>query len=170
MKNPLAILLLLFSFVSAQDIESLTAEQKKEYNRRKITVELESTQGGAIVGNAFFSNQRDIWKAYRGISEKLTKVEFYRIVGYKEEANRLEEKRQRIKAVDIGAILIGLGGLVLVPDDSSEDLGGILLVVSMTLMYASLIMEAQLEVAPYETAVSIADDYNRELLNEIISR
>jgi len=107
MKKPLAILLLLFSLVSAQDIESLTAEQKKEYNQRKITVELESTQGGAIVGNAFFSNQRDIWKAYRGISEKLTKVEFYRIVGYKEEANRLEEKRQRIKAVDIGAILIG---------------------------------------------------------------
>ena len=63
MKKHLAILLLLFRLVSAQDIESLTAEQKKEYNRKKITVELQSTQGGAIVGNIFvrkdFHHYRD---------------------------------------------------------------------------------------------------------------
>ena len=89
---------------------------------------------------------------------------------YEEEANRLEEKRQRIKAVDTRVILAGLSGLVLAFDESSEDLGGILLVGSIMLIYVSLGMEAGLEVASYETAVSIADDYNRELLNEIVNR
>ena len=186
MKKPLAILLLLFSFVSAQDIESLTAEQKKEYNRRKITVELQSTQGGAIVGNAFFSNQRDIWKAYRGLSQ-INLEEFYQTTGYEEEEKRLRMKIDKNRNYHILSLVCLFGGAAIASIEETKMVpweyfegyrettvnpyevhGGIIIVGSFYFMLKSLsVIEPP---PPYETAVSIADDYNRELLNEIISR
>ena len=186
MKQPLAILILLFSFVSAQDIESLTAEQKKEYNRRKITVEKVSVQSGAFINPMFFSNKTDIWKAYRGLAQ-INLEEFYQTTGYEEEEKRLRMKIDKFGNYNILALACLLGGAAIASIEETKMVpgrfsgvyrettvnpyevhGGIIIVGSFYFMLKSLsVIEPP---PPYETAVSIADDYNRELLNEIISR
>ena len=99
--NTLLIIIMNINIYS-QDIGSLTIEQKKEYNRRKLTVELLSTadaKGGATYFGgvniaAFSAVSSSSWCAFEGLSIPLTAEEFFRVAGYNKEAEDLKKKSQ----------------------------------------------------------------------------
>lgn len=98
------ILLLIIMNINiySQDIGSLTIEQKKEYNRRKLTVELlskaDATGGAASFGGGIIAGFSGVgstsWRAFEGLSSPLTAEEFFRVAGYNKEAEDLKKKSQ----------------------------------------------------------------------------
>jgi TolB-like protein len=162
-------LLILMSLVSAQ-FESLTPQQLQEYERTKLTVESVQTA---------FGSASIRWEAYYGF-EKIPESTFFEISGYEDEASKALERLKAIeKREQLGKRTTFLGCGVLLyaiakhPDAVNMPPEGAL---SMLLIYSGLLVgvgattEKNVNWAPYEKAVFVAEEYNSRLLSDIKSK
>lgn len=180
----LGILLLVSSLLS-QSLDALTADQKKEYNRRKLTVEkVTESSGGMGWYWGFFSKKIDTWRAFKGLANQIEAEEFFRITGYIEEADKVKKNIDDSNGkITLGVVLYG-GGLVamLVPKTETVDLGygvdyeelsypflvpgTIASLVGVYFWYDGMLKKLK-PVAPYQSAFDIAEEYNKSIIQDI---
>ena len=178
-------LMLSITSVYSQSIENLTSDQKKEYNRRKLTVEqVSETSGGMGWYWGLFSKRVDTWRAFKGLANQIKPEEFFRITGYTEEANIVKKNLEDANSkIGIGWALY-LGGLVasIFPKTETEDLGygytfdtitypyllpgTIAWAGGLWLVYDGMLIKLK-PVAPYQSAADIAEEYNKVIIAEI---
>ena len=188
MKNTIILvfgLILSSTFVFSQSIENLTTDQKKEYNRKKLTVEKVSESSGNMGWYwGFFAKKVDTWRAFKGLANQIEAEEFFRISGYTEEANTVKKNLEDANSkIGMGWVLY-LGGLVvsIIPKTETEDLGYGYSYDTVTYPYLLpgtiawagglwLVYEGMLKklkpVAPYQSAADIAEEYNNGIIAEI---
>ena len=178
-------ILFMFSFTFSQDISQLTPDQKKEYNRKKLTVEkVTETSGNMGWYWGLFAKQVDTWRAFKGLANQIEPEEFFNIAGYDEEANKVKNvKESSQKKITNGWILyIGGGIAALVPKTETEDLGygvtydtvsypyllpgTIASLAGLYFVYDGMLNKLK-PVAPFQTASDIADEFNIQLIKEI---
>lgn len=179
-------LLLTISIVTAQIVEGLADDQKKEYNRRKLTVEKVTEETGGMGWYwTFFSKKVDTWRVFKGLDNLIAAEEFFRLTGYDEEADRVKKRLEDANSkTSLGAVLY-VGGLIamIIPKTETthyEYLGDIEeitypyvlpgLIASfggIYFWYQGMLMKLK-PVAPYQTASEIADEYNKKLIAEIL--
>ena len=187
MKRLILLVLILLGSVSicfAQDMDDLTDDQKKEYNRRKLTVErVTESSGGMGWYWSFFSKRVDTWRAFKGLANQIEAEEFFRITGYEEEADQVQTNLEAANSkITLGVVLYA-GGLVasVMPKTETVNLdyysyeeitypylipGTIAWAGGLYLWYDGMMKKLK-PVAPYETAADIADTFNKNLLKEI---
>ena len=181
--------------VYSQDIGSLTIEQKKEYNRRKLTVELlskaDATGGAASFGGGTIAGLSAVsstsWRAFEGVGSPLTPEEFFRVAGYNKEAQDLKKKNEYLNNKAALGLVLLFGGFIgsLIPvEEKQEDPysrgydlyettfpyfipGTIAWIVGYYLAFA-VTAEYTTPVAPFQVAAEIADEYNKKIINELI--
>lgn len=181
-------LILTISTVSSQSVENLTADQKKEYNRRKLTVEkVSETSGGMGWYWGFFSKRINTWRAFRGLANQIEGEEFFRLTGYDDEADKVRKNLEDANSMIYGGAILYVGGLIfsLIPktetitepgffsDFTYEEVsypylvpGTIAWLVGIYLWYKGIFMKLK-PVAPYQTASDIADEYNKMIIAEL---
>ena len=188
MKNTIILvmgILLCITSVYSQSIENLTSDQKKEYNRRKLTVEKVSESSGNMGWYwGFFAKKVDTWRAFKGLANQIEAEEFFRITGYTEEANKVKKILEDANGkIGMGWALY-LGGLVasIIPKTETEDLGygytydkisypyllpgTIAWAGGLWLVYDGMLKKLK-PVAPYQSAADIAEEYNKSIIAEI---
>jgi len=178
-------LMLSITSVYSQSIENLTSDQKKEYNRRKLTVEqVSETSGGMGWYWGLFSKRVDTWRAFKGLANQIEPEEFFRITGYIEEANKVKKNLEDANSkIGMGWVLY-LGGLVvsIIPKTETEDLGygytfdtitypyllpgTIAWAGGLWLVYDGMLIKLK-PVAPYQSAADIAEEYNKVIIADI---
>jgi len=178
-------LILSITSVYSQDIENLTSDQKKEYNRRKLTVEqVSETSGGMGWYWGFFSKKVDTWRAFKGLANQIEPEEFFRITGYTEEANKVKQNLENANtniSLGVGLYVVGLIGSI-IPKTETKDLGygytyeevsypyllpgTIAWIGGIYFWYQGILLKLK-PVAPYQTAVDIAKEYNNDIIVEI---
>ena len=63
---------ILISLGYSQSTENLTSDQKKEYNRKKLTVEKVSESSGNMGWYwGFFAKKVDTWRAFKGLANQI---------------------------------------------------------------------------------------------------
>jgi len=178
-------LMLSITSVYSQSIENLTNDQKKEYNRRKLTVEqVSETSGGMGWYWRFFSKRVDTWRAFKGLANQIEPEEFFRITGYTEEANKVKKNLEDANGKMTLGVVLYVGGLVgsLIPKTETQDLGygytyeevsypfllpgTVAWIGGIYLWYKGMLMELK-PVAPYQSAADIAEEYNKGIIAEI---
>lgn len=178
-------LLMTATSVFSQKTENLTGDQKKEYNRKKLTVEqVSETSGGMGWYWGFFSKRVDTWRAFKGLANQIEAEEFFRITGYTEEADKVKKNLQDANSkITLGVVLYA-GGLIgsLIQKTETKDLGygvtyeevsypllipgTIALLGGIYFWYDGMLKKLK-PVAPYQSAADIADEYNKKLIAEI---
>lgn len=178
-------LLATITLISAQNTDSLSSDQKKEYNRRKLTVEqVTETSGGMGWSWGFFAKRIATWRAFKGLGNQIEAEEFFRLTGYNEEA---DEVRTRLEAANseiaIGAILY-IGGFVAmyIPKTEEVDYGfgvtgdvvsypyvvpGLIAALGGAYLWYDGKLKKYRPAAPYESAADMAKEYNTKLLEEL---
>ena len=185
----LTLFLSTIALLSGQSTEELTDDQKKEYNRTKITVEKVTEQTGGMGWYwSFFSKRVDTWRAFKGLSDYIEAEEFFTITGYDEEANKVKTRLATANGNITLGIVVYLGGLVGMYYEKEEvttdcyDLigcydyseysypfvlpGAIAAIGGLYLWYKGT-LEKLKPVAPYESAAAIADEFNKDLIERI---
>lgn len=174
--------------VQAQDPEgadNLSDEQRKEYSRRRIYVELSGQIGMAnfseYAPTVYQSNRR--WQAYKGM-EKLEEPELFRLGGYEAEALQVEDRNKRLDATAALGLLFAIGGtiamLLALRRTTKESLNGSEIEVpdpDVTLVYVGgavagaglgitirVGFQKQQSYAPYGLAREAALQYNKQLI------
>ena len=97
MKKYLFIVLLV-GVCFGQTIADLNAEQKLQYNRNKLSIDVVQKTIGGVAGNAVHSESWNQWTAYQGLRNKITEYEFFTITGYENEANTIRENYIKSKS------------------------------------------------------------------------
>jgi hypothetical protein len=191
MKKTITLILgLLFTLTiaTAQSVEGFSDDQKKEYNRRKLTVEqVSETSGGMGWYWGFFSKRVDTWRAFKGLANQIDAEEFFRISGYIEEADKVKKNLEDANQKTSLGVVLYIGGLVasLIPeyetvtdygvyyDYTYEEItypyvipGTIAWLGGVYLWYQGTLMKLK-PVAPYQSASDIADEYNKKLIAEL---
>ena len=192
------ILLLIIMNINiySQDIGSLTIEQKKEYNRRKLTVELLSKADATGGATSFFGGgtiaalsavSSSSWRAFEGLSSPLTAEEFFRVAGYNKEAEDLKKKNEYLNNKATLSLVLIFGGLIgsFIPVEEKQKKqfewdsdyyettfpffisGTIAWIVGLSLAFG-VIAEYSKQVAPFQVAAEIAEEYNKKIINELI--
>tara|TARA_Y100000294_G_C8489349_1_gene310136 strand:+ start:368 stop:952 length:585 start_codon:yes stop_codon:yes gene_type:complete len=187
----LLILGLLFTITSvySQSIENLTSDQKKEYNRKKLTVEqVSETSGGMGWYWGLFSKRVDTWRAFKGLANQIEPEEFFRITGYIEEANKVKKNLEDANGKIGSGWVLYIGGLIasvipktethveeytFIDDYEWEEVtypyflpGTIAWAVGLWLVYDGMLKKLK-PVAPYQSAADIAEEYNKGIIAEI---
>lgn len=163
------------------DYGQLAEGQKKVYNRKKITVEITKLEGDI----GFSENTIDYltyrWEAFKGVNTRISKQEFLRITGYKQESE-LERRREVKKTcIGVGAIAFVSGILLAaIPsinsDMDSDEFGsishphsapGLCIAGCGTGLFLYGFLNDRNYQIPYSIAQSLADDYNQKLLLNI---
>jgi len=181
----IVVLLIATSSLHSQDQDSLTSEQKKEYNRRKLTVEKVSESSGGMGWYwGFFAKKVDTWRAFKGLDSQIETEEFFRITGYVEEANKVKANLESANGKVTLGIVLYTGGLIasIIPKTETKDLGygisydevsypmllpGTLAWIGgLYFWYEGTLMKLK-PVAPYQSAADIAEEYNILLIEEI---
>ena len=192
MKNAIILALgviLSINSVYTQSIENLTSDQKKEYNRRKLTVEKVSESSGNMGWYwGFFAKKVDTWRAFKGLANQIEAEEFFRITGYTEEANKVKKNLEDANSkIGLGWVLY-FGGLVasIIPKTEThveeytyiDDYvweettypyflpGTIAWAGGLWLVYDGMLKKLK-PVAPYQTAADIAEEYNKGIIAEV---
>lgn len=192
MKNTITLILgilLSTTSVSAQSIENLTSDQKKEYNRRKLTVEKVSESSGNMGWYwGFFAKKVDTWRAFKGLANQIEAEEFFRITGYTEEANKVKKNLEDANGkIGLGWVLY-FGGLIgswipktetytehyeYLGDIEYEEIsypyvlpGTVAWIGGLWLVYDGMLKKLK-PVAPYQSAADIAEEYNKGIIAEI---
>lgn len=105
--------------ISGQTIDDLSDEQKREFNRAKISIEVigQSTgniggYGSGLFGATFQSTSWFQWAAYQGMGKQLTEADFFTLTGYDDEAQKAAERAERINNSLVYGSIAGLGGLI----------------------------------------------------------
>jgi len=192
MKNTIILvfgLILSSTFVFSQSIENLTTDQKKEYNRRKLTVEKVSESSGNMGWYwGFFAKKVDTWRAFKGLANQIEAEEFFRITGYTEEANTVKKNLEDANSkIGMGWVLYFGGAIVsIIPKTETytehydylgdivyEEItypyllpGTIAWIGGLWLVYDGMLKKLK-PVAPYQSAADIAEEYNNGIIAEI---
>ena len=180
-------LVFIVSSVTAQDSESLNPDEKKEYNRRKLTVEqVSETSGGMGWYWGFFAKRVDTWRVFKGLANQIEPEEFFRITGYIEEANQVKANLEAAKGKITIGVALYVGGVIasVIPVTKTVDLGfgftydeisypflipgTIAWIGGVYLWYQGTLMKLK-PVAPYQSAADIADEFNKDLIEEIVN-
>lgn len=178
-------------------IDDLSGEQKKEYNRGKLSIEVIGQSSGNIggFGSSMFgaatqSTSWYQWTAYQGMGKQLTESEFLKLTGYDDEAQKAAQRMEKMKNILILGGLASVGGMIvaLIPKTTTkveyyEYLGyneyeeitytypylwpGAIVSVVGSGFFYSAMMQARKNYAPSSTVQQIADDYNQQLINRI---
>lgn len=173
------------SIVTAQSVKDLTGDQRKEYNRTKLTVEKVTEESGGMGWYwTFFSKKVDTWRVFKGLDNQIKAEEFFRITGYIEEADRVKKRLEDANSKTTLGVVLYFGGLIatVIPKTETEDLGygityeevsypfiipGVIASFGgIYLWYKGILMKLK-PVAPYQTASDIAFEYNKKLLSNI---
>ena len=89
------VLTFLLSLIFSQDISQLTSDQKKGYNKKKLTVEkVSETSGNMGWYWGIFAKKVDTWRAFKGLANQIESDEFFSIAGYDEEAIKVRQVRE----------------------------------------------------------------------------
>ncbi len=171
------VIIALLASVLAGQVDSLSFEQKREYNRQKLSIEIIGQSIGfnpGIKGGTIGSTEWHRWTAYQGIGKQLTESEFFALTGYHDEAQKAEDRTKKIKGtVRYGGIL-AIGGLALAiaVDPQAKTLP----IEAVPFLIASIVGGGMVLAAsrasmrnytPVSLAQQIADDYNQQLINRI---
>ena len=178
-------LLISITSVYSQSIENLTSDQKKEYNRKKLTVEKVSESSGNMGWYwGFFAKKVDTWRAFKGLANQIEPEEFFRITGYTEEANKVKKNLEAANSKIGRGWLLYFGGLIgsWIPKTETVDLGygvtyeeasypfllpgTIAWIGGLWLVYDGMLIKLK-PVAPYQSAADIAEEYNKVIIAEI---
>ena len=180
-------ILIIFSSIFSQELIELSPDQKKEYNRKKLSVEKITDASGNMVWYWWiYAGRVDTWIAFKGLANQIEPEEFFRITGYKEEADKVQKMKESSKSKIKGGYLLYLLGLYasIKPVTETEDVYGYdvrtvsypFLIPGTIAQFAGLyfVYDGMLKnlkpVAPFQTAYDIAEDYNNLLMNEISNR
>jgi hypothetical protein len=189
MKLNLYTALILFCSVSAQDISNFTSDQKKEYNRSKLTVEkVSETSGNMGWYWGMFAKKVDTWRAFKGLANQIEADEFFSIAGYDEEAAKVRQVKETSQQKITGGWLLYVGGLLAtvtpktetkvmefdyIDDYEYEEIsypyalpGTAVWCFGLYFVYDGMLQKLK-PVAPYQTASDIAEEYNIQLIKKI---
>ena len=189
MKAYIIVLTFLLSSVFSQDISGLTSDQKKEYNRKKLTVEkVSETSGNMGWYWGIFAKKVDTWRAFKGLANQIESDEFFSIAGYDEEATKVRQVKESAQQKIVGGWLLYGAGLIISVIPKSETIveeytyiddyeyeeitypyllpGTLAWGVGLYLVYDGMLKKLK-PVAPYQTASDIAEEYNLQLIKEI---
>jgi hypothetical protein len=189
MKNTIIFLLMFLhtnSSLYSQNIENLTADQKKEYNRKKVTVEkVSETSGNMGWYWGMFAKKVDTWRAFKGLANQIEAEEFFRITGYTEEANKVKKNLDEANGKITAGYLLYFGGLIgsLIPKETYHaetsytysyttttypyaTIGTLAWIGGLWIAYDGTLKKLK-PIAPFQTALDIADEYNKGLVKEI---
>ena len=86
-------MVLLVGFCFGQTIAELNAEQKLQYNRNKLSIDVFQITISKDITHS--SNQ---WTVYQGLRNKINEYEFFTITGYENEANTIKENYIKSKS------------------------------------------------------------------------
>jgi hypothetical protein len=127
----------------------------------------------------------DTWRAFKGLANQIEPEEFFSIAGYDEEASKVKSLKESSKQKITGGLLLYAGGTIasVIPKTETEDFGygytldtvsypylipGLIAsVVGVYFVYDGMLKKLK-PVAPYQTASDIADEFNIQLIKEII--
>ena len=180
---------ILISLGYSQSTENLTSDQKKEYNRKKLTVEKVSESSGNMGWYwGFFSKKVDTWRAFKGLANQIEAEEFFRISGYDEEANTVKKNLEDANAkITMGWVLYGAGLFATLYTETTTHVeeytfiddyvweevtypyvlpGTIAWISGIYLVYDGMLKKLK-PVAPYESAADIAEEYNKGIIAEM---
>ena len=189
MKAYIIVLTFLLSSVFSQDISGLTSDQKKEYNRKKLTVEkVSETSGNMGWYWGIFAKKVDTCRAFKGLANQIESDEFFSIAGYDEEATKVRQVKESAQQKIVGGWLLYGAGLIISVIPKSETIveeytyiddyeyeeitypyllpGTLAWGVGLYLVYDGMLKKLK-PVAPYQTASDIAEEYNLQLIKEI---
>jgi len=186
MKKIVIINVVLVSIIFSQSINDFSPDQKKIYNREKLTVE-KIIDGSSNVGWYWwiYAGRVDTWRAFEGLSNPIEPEQFFKITGYDKEASIVSTNKQKSQSKIINGYLLYLIGLYaslkpVTETDKVYDVYNIETVTYPFLIPGTIAQFAGLyfvydgflkklkPVAPYQTAYEIAEDYNNQLIIEIL--
>ncbi len=192
MKSIIGLVVFCSAVALAQSPEDLTEEQRREYQRRKLTIQVRNIVLGDISSRAKGATLRagtmKQWRAHEGIGHIISEEEFFSIAGYENEAEKAAARKKRIVSVFVAGAALSVGGLILgsIKETEVERSGygeyqytyevttypyeGPAIVITslgLGLMSGVTIAAAQNN-APASVAEEIAQDYNRRLVLEIL--
>lgn len=180
------ILLFVLFELSAITVSDLNAESLREYNNKILTINTGSStvmSGGSYKGFVSLSgNTKSIWEPFEG-NTKISKLDFYNITGYSEEANRYKEMLDYNRNMNVAfgviygvGLIVGLVGLnrYLSAESiySDEAINGQIVTYSgCAIMLSSIIpylLKKDGSDFSQDFAKRIAEDYNKELIFKLI--
>ena len=163
-------ILLMLSQAIAQ--EEMTAEQQKQYERLKLSVEVKEIGMGSYGGGGISYASWRKWTAYEGFT-KISEEEFFKKTGYEREAGKAAGYRKKGDLLFWGGTATCVTGLVLMFSTAAADeftgvmIGGVMALGGLIPMYLGFTYR-QSNWAPYSTVDGVAEEYNRELYLKII--
>jgi len=136
----------------SQNLGVLNESQKKEYFRGKVTIEVKQ---GSRFGPTTYRN----WTAFQGMEKLLNEDEFFTLMGYEPEAEKFSTRRFWKY---LGYVLFIVGGSMQTADEQ-------------TLFYVlGFFPYYYYHKSPEYVSVDLAEDlaieYNKNLLNSILSK
>jgi len=184
--NLLVSTLLIMANLFGQSADSLSSEQKKEYNRKKLTVEkVTETSGGMGWYWGLFAKRVDTWRAFKGLDTQIDVDEFFRITGYDQEAEKVRVNKEAASTRITAGIVLYSAGLIasIIPKTETTDLGygitydevsypyllpGTIAWIGGIYLWYDGTLKKLKPVAPYQSAADIAAEYNKHLIESII--
>jgi len=162
-----AFLLLIFCFVPINVFsqKDLTPAQLKEYNKKKITLDIQRKGMGSYGSGSISYASWTKWNANQGF-KKIKESEFYSIAGYDDMALKAKKRETRGKVFFLGGIGLAVGGLALMLVDSDSNtplyVGASAALVGVVFEYWGVGIKTN-NMQPYGVASGIADEYNLSL-------
>ena len=185
MKKLVIINIILTSIIFCQTLNDLSRDQKKKYNREKLTVE-KIADSSSNMGWYWwiYAGRVDTWRAFQGLSNPIEPEKFFKITGYDKEASIVSKNKQKSQSEIINGYALYLLGLYasLKPVTETESVYGVqistvsypFLIPGTIAQFGGLyfvydgILKKFKPVAPFQTAYEIAEDYNNQLIIEIL--
>lgn len=171
-------------FLFSQTIDDLSDDQKKEVNRKRLSIEVighTSMSRDPLFGN-YEATTTKKWSAYQGFNTPISEEQFFSLAGYTEEALKAKQYKEKGKKLLIGGIVASLAGTLMMYYTTEEevydsDLGYSYPETKWPLFYPGMILSLggigvgyfglQLQLsnwAPYSTVRDISDEYNKKLI------
>ena len=159
----------------------LNEEQKQEYIRNKLTVEITNLEGD-LDDSDYKINFK--WTAFRGINTPISKQEFLDITGYKHESIQEKNKQTGESLAQVGMLTAFLGFMLAIIPSIDTDMksknfsdakhtrlipGLIISTCGAGLIVCGALKSSNSKI-PFNVAKNIADEYNRNLLSNIEKR
>lgn len=172
------------TLAQSQGAGRLTGQERKEFIRRRLSLEVEGRSVGMVSGTGTLGSAGIVtfsglgssaswrkWTAYEGFNP-ISEVEFYRKTGYLEEMKRAAGyKAGKKKALTLGICGMALGaGLAfggLAAENYGLAFGGCGALAICAVPTAMNAFSMGLNWAPYSAVAGMADEYNERLFFEI---
>jgi len=170
------LIILVFGIVNSSFAQvGLSEEQKKKYEKNKLSVEVTGMAMGSYSAGMVSATSWRKWHAYKGFTP-ISEEEFFRKTGYEEEARQAASFRKKGNMLFWGGLTAcTLGVILALISGEDEDgyteypllgYGAIIGVAGLVPMVMSIGYRTT-NWAPYSSVEGIADDYNKQLLVQI---